>query len=505
MTEHNNEQQWNAEKARQDRKERLDLLKDKRGGKKPIKLGSPIVRVVTVIILVAALLLGGGWYAWNSGMPQRQLSVMTIGGESVKAIELNYYFYMIASNYGVDLTDAAAKAEFLSGPSYTDGYETMKDYLVYVAAQSVQENQMLAAEAVKAGLVLEDSDRQMIDDFYGSLDDAAAQAGVSVTNYMAQYFGKGATKAAMTPVFEKLLLANKYSEQKRGEIEISDDAIKAYYEGHKDEFDALTFRSFYFNADIAEGATEEETAAAIKTAVAKAEAMKTLVSDEESFKAQSLANAPEDQKETYTNNDASLNKNVRYSDVSVLLQSEWLFDDARKPGDLTVVEDTSGAAVLYFINRSADSQTRVSIRHILIKADETTATAEEIAAAKTKAEGILAQYTAGTRTEDAFAELAKANSEDNAEAGGLYENVYQGQMVEAFDTWIFDPARLPGDTGVVQTNYGFHVMYFVSNSDPEWKLNVRDVLIDEAYKAFIEETRAAYPYEMKDLGLKFIA
>ncbi len=504
MTEQNNEQQWNAEKARQERKERLENLKDKRGGKKPIKLGSPLVRIITIVIVIVALLLGGGWFAVNSGLPQQQLSVMTIDGQNIKAVELNYYFYMIASNYGVDFTDAAAKEEFLNGPSYTEGYETMKDYLVFYAAESVQENHMLAAEAEKTGLALDDIDYQMIDDFYISLEDAATQAGVSVTNYMAQYFGKGASQAALTPVFEKLLMANKFSEQKRAELEITDDQIKAYYDEHTDEFDAISFRSFYFAAEVAEGATDEEKATAVAAAVAKAQAMKALITDEETFKAQALANTAEDQKETYTADDASLNSNVRYSDIPVLLQSTWLFDNARKTGDLAVVEDTEGAAVLYFLSRSADAKTRVNARHILIMADETTATEEEIAAAKAKAEGILAQYTAGDRTEDAFAELAKTNSEDNAEAGGLYEGIYQGQMVESFDAWIFDATRMPGDTGIVQTNYGFHIMYFISTSEPEWKLNIRSVLVEEGYAAFIEESRTRYPYEIKGLGLKFV-
>ena len=77
-------------------------------------------------------------------------------------------------------------------------------------------------------------------------------------------------------------------------------------------------------------------------------------------------------------------------------------------------------------------------------------------------------------------------------------------MVEAFNAWIFDPTRLPGDTGIVQTNYGFHIMYFVSNSEPEWKLNIRGVLVDEGYQAYITKTRESYPYELKGLGLTFV-
>ena len=43
-------------------------------------------------------------------------------------------------------------------------------------------------------------------------------------------------------------------------------------------------------------------------------------------------------------------------------------------------------------------------------------------------------------------------------------------MVAAFDSWIFDGARYAGETGLVKTEYGYHVMYFVNREGPvdEW-------------------------------------
>ena len=78
------------------------------------------------------------------------------------------------------------------------------------------------------------------------------------------------------------------------------------------------------------------------------------------------------------------------------------------------------------------------------------------------ADVVVAAYQAGELTEAAIGELAKQHSADgNAAQGGIYEGVTPGQMVETFNDWCFDPARQPGDTGVVETEYGAHVMYFV--------------------------------------------
>jgi hypothetical protein len=504
MSDQKIEKPWNAETARAERKERLSKMKDKNGGKKPIKFGSPVVRIVIAIVLVVAVILSGGWYTLNSGLPQQQLAAMTINGDGIKVVELNYYYYMIASNFGVDFTDKAKAEETLNGPSNVEGFATLKDYILDTAAKAVQENYLLAAEGTKAGLTLSDASKTQITDFFTSLQSSADSAKLSLTNYMAQYFGKGASKASLTPAFERLLLANQYADQKKTELTVSDADIKAYYDQHKDEFDIISYRKFEFAATIADGATDAEKTKALEDAKAKANAMVTLVTDDESFKAQAIANATAETKDSYTNSDASLSADIRYSSVSSLPQATWLFDDTRVAGDKTVIDETTGSTVIYFIKRSIDNTQRVSVRHILIKADETTATDTEIAAAKTKAEGILAQFTAGAQTEDAFAALAKANSEDNAEAGGLYENIAPGQMVEAFNNWIFDPARKTGDTGIVQTNYGFHVMYFVNQAGEEWSINIRSVLIDEAYNKYLEEGKKTYTYEMNKLGLKFV-
>ena len=123
----------------------------------------------------------------------------------------------------------------------------------------------------------------------------------------------------------------------------------------------------------------------------------------------------------------------------------------------------------------------VDIRHILIMPDGGTKDANgqityseaEWEACRIAAQSILDQYLAGEKTEKAFGDLANKHSEDQngkVTNGGLYADVSEGDMVEAFDKWIFDSARTPGETGLVKTQYGYHVMYFVERNGPidEW-------------------------------------
>ena len=130
-------------------------------------------------------------------------------------------------------------------------------------------------------------------------------------------------------------------------------------------------------------------------------------------------------------------------------------------------------------------------------------TAKDAEAAQ-KAQDILDEWKAGDATEDSFAELAKENSADgSASEGGLYTEVYKGQMVSEFEDWCFDPSRQAGDTGVVETTYGAHVMYFVGYDIPYWQVQVRDDLRSEALNQWYEEKTEGYTAE-RGSGLQYV-
>ena len=142
----------------------------------------------------------------------------------------------------------------------------------------------------------------------------------------------------------------------------------------------------------------------------------------------------------------------------------------------------------------------VSVRHILVipteQNEDGTYTDEAWAEAEQKAQALLDEWKAGEATEDSFAALANENSEDpgSSSNGGLYEDVYPGQMVDPFDEWCFDDARKPGDTGIVKTDYGYHVMYYVSKGEAVfWFEAAKSDLQTERENALEESIRAQYP------------
>lgn len=140
-----------------------------------------------------------------------------------------------------------------------------------------------------------------------------------------------------------------------------------------------------------------------------------------------------------------------------------------------------------------------SVRHILIspkgEKDATTFTDAQWAAALASAEALLEQWKAGDATEESFTELAIAHSEDPgvAENSGLYAGISKtANYVESFKAWAIDPARTEGETGIVKTDYGYHIMYYISG-EPMWKSTCYEAIITQRISAKIDTVTKENP------------
>ena len=121
-------------------------------------------------------------------------------------------------------------------------------------------------------------------------------------------------------------------------------------------------------------------------------------------------------------------------------------------------------------------QNVVNVRHILVMPEKDTdsdgdgepdeSSAAAWADAYDYASELYEQWKQNA-TEDNFADMAASVSSDtgSTDNGGLYEGIYPGQMVTEFNDWCFDPARKSGDTDIVKTTYGYHIMYFSGQGD----------------------------------------
>ncbi|MBQ9080591.1 MAG: peptidylprolyl isomerase [Clostridia bacterium] len=188
----------------------------------------------------------------------------------------------------------------------------------------------------------------------------------------------------------------------------------------------------------------------------------------------------------------------------------WISDEARKAGDTTVIEEDVSSdeedeesaatytATVYMIvdPMSRDEQPSRNVGHILFTADTYTTDT----GAEAKAEEIMAQFKAGTMSKETFEALAEEYTEDN---GVFYENVVPGQMVTEFEDWLFDDARVAGDVDIVNTQYGYHIMYYLGADEamPVWKVTAKSGVANEKIEAWYEESAEKYAVTVNDAAV----
>ena len=134
---------------------------------------------------------------------------------------------------------------------------------------------------------------------------------------------------------------------------------------------------------------------------------------------------------------------------------------------------------------TTDSGRSVTIRHILVSGDSESS--------RSTAQSYLTKWQK-YGTETYFGELAHQVSHDIAtnKSGGVYRNLYNGQLTGELNDWCFDPARQPGDTAVVKSDAGYHVVYFQSASE-HWYVEAERDLLNQNLCQLIVAAQETYP------------
>ena len=528
----NNEIKTNAEIYREQRKERLAKAQKKKNGKgdKVIRI---LVKTICILLIAGIVIYGAGSILTKVFcLPQKVLTVATYGDEKVNVAEYNYYYMSLynqiatttqqidsyyGSGYGAyytgfDLTKDPAEQDYI-GEDAPEGVKTWADYFRLMAPEKAFMQRELyktamSEDAKKAGFELtKEQKKEMttsIDEAIESLVKKAEESDYSLNNYISKACGEGLTEKSYKELLERDSIVQYYLEwyEENSAKTTTDDDVKAYYEENRFDFDLVDARLFAFSYAKVEDKNDSKDPTYTKSDAKKlANEFKGKITDEASFIELAKEYALPSQKESFAKDNATLAEKLTSGSISAEKVSKWLFDAARKTGDIAVIheEDAEVFYVAYIINPPApDKQTAgADIRHILVEAASTGEDSEgnktdlpedkvkeNFDKAKAEAEKILKEWKDGKATEESFAALAKAKTDDtgSAETGGLYEDITStSNYVPEFLDWSLASHKV-GDTGIIKTDYGYHIMYFVGADKTEkWESDVRAAIASEKF------------------------
>ena len=539
--ENNQVEKSQAELYREERKKRMENAAKKNAKKSPqMTKAKKVIGKVVAIVLAVVVCLAAFYGIFNFfGIPQKVLTAAKIGDERVTVAKYNFYYmdmylntYNQSQSYdsqygagygamytGYDSSKTPMEQEY---PGTLEDFEgesaTWADYFRVQSLKYLQTYLAYAKLAKEAGMTLDEDELADIDEQVESIRSSAESNDYSLDRYLTKIYGKGVNEKLLREVMEERQLAYKYAQQKQEDVEtgVTDAQIEEEYTANPAEYALVTLNGFVVSADtsaIADDATDDEktaaTEAAMADAKAKAEGYAAKVNSAETLLEQAKA-----YNSTATEASVKLEDVTGTTLVSTFSQaaSDWAYAAERAVGDVTVVETSNGYAVLYMaVLPHKDMSKPVDVRHILIQFDTTTdgsgntvaLTSAEKEAYYQQAQAIYNQFLENP-TEENFATLANNNSDDTGSNtnGGLYEDVHVGDMVTAFNDWCFDPNRKPGDSGIIETNYGYHVMYYVGNDNEEtWKSTVRSTLASDALSAFDDEIVNGETYKINESDL----
>ena len=517
-----------AEQYRDERKARIaKAAKQNAKGMEKRNAAKKTAGKIISIILVAAIAIGIVGSTLNYyGVWDRAIVIGGVGEDNVKvkAAEYEYYYMTVYNNlmsqisqmssYGYDYgydTSLPPNQQTGTFQNPQTGEETPWDVYIHdsVIAQ-IKQIKTYYNEAVKAGLKLTDADKATIDKQVETYRDQATSMGdsenghkYSLNAFLRLYYGPF-NESFLRKIIGEQLLAYNYTQKLIKDFSdgYAQDEIDKVYNAAKDDYDVVDFRVYTFSSEtLTANEGEDEKALAARQTKADADVKKkadtffAAVKDEQSFIAQAAALNSED-----TTYDADTQTRLRSQTKADSTQNfsediaKWLFDNGTKVGSkklFTNDGDTKSYTVILLTNGKHQVNT-VNVRHILfMTVDQQTREPLEdtvIAEKKKAAEDALKTWEKGDKTEERFSTLAADLSEDSSSTnGGLYEDVLPGQMVKAFDEWIFADGRKAGDYELVETEYGYHIIYFVSEGGQYYDSTIRNEKASEDTEAKLAE------------------
>lgn len=491
----------NARGAAYSAKKQMELEKKRKEKRNSI--------IITVCVILAAVLILGLVVLNkmnNSGVMLRSTTAAESENNKVTGTMMAYFYNTNLQSYaqylsmlGVD-TSKSLKAQECA---YVEGGGTWFDYFTTLTKSYVKELLAVCEAAKKANVSLDDDDRATIQNNIKAIEEQAAANNHTIVTYLAATVGNGINVKDIEDCIGLMLLADKYKKEYTDSLSYTNEELEAFYSENQADYDGYdyyiyTLKASDFMEKDAEGNAIGDTAEANEKAKAAADVLAG-AGDAAEFEAL----VSEYVRANIADSDASVDSALKAMSIKHALKSSLSEDvagwaeSATACNTFTVTNEDSYTITVYMLVKEAyryDMMAR-NVRHILFSTD----TYED----STKVNEVYLDWESDGFTEDKFVKLSTQYNEDTGSqaTGGLYENLSYGETVEEFNDWAFDEARVPGDHGMIETSYGWHIMYYVGEGDMQsWAVTAEANKKNEDYAALVEENSTSVKFIDSAIG-----
>lgn len=501
----------NIEEQKEKAVTKYDLKMQKRAEEKARAKKEKQVSLITSILIVAALVCFMASFPIRSYLTVHGTYVK-VAGENISRLEFDYNYNMALNNYmnqygtylsymGLDLTGD------LSTQMYSDSL-TFKDFFEKMAVENIIQTKALKAEAKAAGFTYDAT--KDYEDYLNYVSQAAEAAGMTEKQFVQENFGAYATTSRLKPIVMENLESSAYYDSVSDEKMPSDEDAENYYAENKDSYDSIDYRMTVINAELPTEPTDladktEDTTTTDNTTGSTSTDSTTGTdtttyepSEAEIAYAMEQAKAEADTALKSIAKDGELKENAKRTSLASVTR-EWLFDESRKAGDTTVIEDETNNRyyVLAFEKRYLDETPTVDVRAVILSND-----------GDVSADSVLEEWKSGAATEDSFAELAdKYNTASTTTSeGGLFEALSVSNVSDELKDWMTDSSRVQGDTAVIapEGESYTYVVYFIGTNEAEWMKSIKNTLLTDIMADYLEEITANYSVEDSRNNLNYL-
>lgn len=487
--------------------------------KKMKRLSVTFVVVMLAVALTAVGILGVRAVN-NSGIIDKNTVAAITGEHKLSSVQMNYYLndvirnqynqwystygdsmsmYLTMSGLNINQPLNEQVVDKETGATWADSFlqqaleKAMSDYALYDKAMA---EGFKLTEEEENSLKLNSEQMKLYAMYYGYKNP---------NKYLRAIYGYGSDVDSYNEYYRISYIASAYYTKNRDALTYDDTAIRAEDNKDLNKYTSFSYASYYLSSStFLTGGTKDDKGnttysdAEKEAALKKAEeTAKSLLTAKDVVELDTAIKALEINKDN-TSAASTKNELVMYADIPTSMQS-WVADKAREDGNITVIpnESTSkdadgkevktvnGYYVVLFQHRDENLRPLANVRHLLVQFEggttdsngNKTYTDAEKAKAKEEAEKLLQEWKDGAATEESFIELVKKHSDDSSkDEGGLFEDIHrESNFVDTFKTWSVDPDRKKGDTGVIISEYGYHVMFYVGDDE----MTYRDYMISE--------------------------